>query len=100
MYTIIIIMIYEVELSRQVRKQLRKVPRHVLIKLMAWVDAVESEGLPEVRKTPGFHDQPLQGQRAGQRSIRLSKAYCAIYRCIEDGSIELIMVDEVNKHEY
>jgi proteic killer suppression protein len=67
---------------------------------MAWVDAVESEGLPEVRKTPGFHDEPLQGRRMGQRSIRLSKAYRAIYRCIEGGAIELILVEEVNKHEY
>ena len=93
-------MYYQVVFARQARKQLRKVPRHVLIKLMAWVDVVESEGLPEVRKVPGFHDEPLLGKRIGQRSIRLSKAYRAIYRCIDDGAIELVLVEEVNKHAY
>jgi proteic killer suppression protein len=64
------------------------------------VDAVESGGLPEVRKIPGFHDEPLQGQRIGQRSIRLSRAYRAIYRCVEGGAIELVLVEEVHKQEY
>ncbi len=36
-------------------------------------------GLSEVRKVPGYHDEPLKGQRKGQRSIRLSRSYRAIY---------------------
>ena len=33
---------------------------------------------------PGYHDEPLKGHRAGQRSIRLSRAYRAIYEIKED----------------
>ena len=35
----------------------------------------------------GFHDEPLRGQRHGQRSIRLNRAYRAIYVISSDGSI-------------
>jgi hypothetical protein len=34
-----------------------------------WVDDVEERGLEEVRKIPGWHDEPLKGERKGQRSI-------------------------------
>jgi len=56
--------------------------------------------LEEVRKIPGYHDEPLKGRRAGQRSIRLSKAYRAIYVLLESGSIEFVSVEEVSKHDY
>ena len=74
-------------------------PNHVVSKLRAWVDLVENEGLEEARKIKGFHDEPLKGKRLGQRSIRLSKAYRAIY-VIERENIEFVLVEEVNKHEY
>lgn len=53
-----------------------------------------------MRKIPGYHDEPLRGKRDGQRSIRLSKSYRAIYEIKQDGSIEVVMVMEVNKHDY
>ena len=68
-------------------------------KLAAWVEAVEAEGLEAIRKVPGFHDEPLKGPRAGQRSIRLSRAYRAIYE-IRAGEVEFVSVEEVNKHDY
>ena len=61
---------------------------------------VEESGIREVRKFKGFHDEPLKGSRRGQRSVRLNKAYRAIYVEHEEGEIELIEVLEVNKHEY
>ena len=57
-------------------------------------------GLREIRKLPGYHDEPLKGDRLGQRSIRLNKAYRAIYIQEKDGAINLIIIEEVNKHEY
>ncbi|STX29298.1 Uncharacterised protein [Legionella beliardensis] len=33
----------------------------------------------ETRKSPGWHDEPLKGERAGQRSIRLNKQGCNLY---------------------
>src|SRR5262245_55569026 len=89
-----------VVLSKLVQKQLQKVPEHIVVKLQAWVEAVEHDGLEEVRKIPGFHDEPLRGLRTGQRSIRLSRAYRAIYEIRTDGVIQFASVEEVNKHEY
>ncbi len=93
-------MIHQVELSKLVKKQLKKMPRHIIENLAAWVDDVESRGLEEVRKIPGYHDEVLRGDRAGQRSIRLSRAYRAIYIVRQHGEIEFVSVEEVSKHEY
>jgi len=62
--------------------------------------AVSEFGLLEVSNVKGYHDEPLKGKRHGQRSIRLNKAYRAIYKILDDGIIEFIQVNEVNKHEY
>lgn len=47
-----------------------------------------------------IHDEPLKGKRQGQRSIRLNKAYRAIYIINKEGVIHFVEVEEVNKHEY
>jgi toxin HigB-1 len=91
--------IRSVFIATPAQKQLRKVPQHVAEKLADWALAVETYGLEEVRKVPGYHDEPLKGKRAGQRSIRLSRAYRAIYVIVQ-GSIEFVSVEEVHKHEY
>jgi proteic killer suppression protein len=93
-------MIDRVELSKLARKQLKRLPRHIVENLASWVDDVETRGLEEVRKIPGYHDEPLRGDRQGQRSIRLSQAYRAIYVVRADGGIEFVSVEEVSKHEY
>lgn len=90
--------IKQVDISDGAKKQLKKVPVYVAEKLAAWVQAVEKQGLDEVRKLPGYHDEPLKGKRAGQRSIRLSKAYRAIYKIV-NGGVE-VEVLEVSKHDY
>ncbi len=89
----------EVNISKKAKKQLEKIPQHILFKFFAWVEFLKDVGMMEVRKSKGFHDEPLKGHRKGQRSIRLSKAYRAIYIEV-DGKMELIEVIEVNKHEY
>jgi proteic killer suppression protein len=88
-----------VVITDRAKRGLRKVPSHVQRKLATWVASVELVGLEEVRKVPGYHDEPLQGDRAGQRSIRLSKGYRAIYRIHKNG-VELVRVEEVHHHEY
>ena len=91
-------MINTVELTNA-KKDILKVPKHVRTKLFGWVDDVEERGLEEVRKIPGYHDEPLKGARKGQRSIRLTLSYRAIY-IIKGKDIEFISVEEVNKHVY
>lgn len=92
-------LITAVVLSEWAKKQLLKVPHHVVRKLTIWVRAVEISGIDEVRKMPGFHDEPLRGKRAGQRSIRLNRAYRAIYEIRRD-HISFVSVEEVTKHDY
>jgi proteic killer suppression protein len=91
--------IFAVRFTPRANKTLKKVPLFILIKLQAWIDDVGERGLNEVRKIKGYHDEPLQGKRKGQRSIRLNIAYRAIY-IIKHGAISFVEVQEVNKHDY
>ncbi|MBI4374365.1 MAG: hypothetical protein HY542_05770 [Deltaproteobacteria bacterium] len=93
-------MVTQVELSRQAEKGLERVPRYIKIKLLSWVEAVESDGLEKVRKIPGYHDEPLKGSRIWQRSIRLSLNYRAIYEIRSEGPPRIIEIQEVTKHDY
>lgn len=61
---------------------------------------VEIVGLQETRKCGGFHDEPLKGDRLGQRSIRLSLSYRAFYTEGLRGEIKIVTIIEVNKHDY
>ncbi len=79
-------------------KDLRKVPKPILDKFQSWVEALELEGL-RAERFPGFHDEPLVRKRKGERSIRLSRSYRAIYRIINE-KIEFVLIQEVNKHDY
>ena len=94
------ISVIRILIGNRAKKQLRKVPVHVVAKLKLWVNVVKTDGLSEVRKLPGFHDEPLKGKRRGQRSIRLSKSYRAIYTRTAEGGLEIVVVEEVSKHEY
>lgn len=89
-----------VELTKNAQKNLVTVPGYIKDKLLFWIDAVERLGIHQVRKTPGFHDEPLKGDRKGQRSIRLNKAYRAIYTEDQRKRVHIISIIEVNKHEY
>ena len=92
--------IRRVILSFKAEKNLLKVPKHVVLKLNSWVESVAENGLYFTRKIPGYHDEPLKGERKGQRSIRLSRSYRAIYVIREDNRVEFVEVCEVNKYEY
>ena len=93
-------MIRRVEVTRRAEKQARRLPVHVRRKLKTWTYLITEIGLEEARKTPGFHDEPLVGRRQGMRSIRLSRAYRAMYRLVRDGDVELVRIEEVSKHGY
>lgn len=105
-------MIRKVRLTKKAQKALDRCPRHVVVKLLAWVDVVESEGLDAAREIPGYHDEPLRGQRRaisqicrapGPSAIRLSRAWRALYMIVQPGSTEMepfVEVTEVTKHDY
>jgi proteic killer suppression protein len=91
---------WHVHWSSAVDKQLAKIPEYLRDKFMAWAMVVDRIGLPEARRLSGFHDEPLKGKRKGQRSIRLNRAYRAIYVETANGGIRIVEVIEVTKHEY
>ena len=88
----------KVSKSKTFEKQLAKVPDFIQKKVIFWVFLVETSGIAQAMKSPGFHDEPLKGERKGQRSVRMNKAYRLIYQVIQDRvHIELL---EVHKHDY
>jgi proteic killer suppression protein len=90
----------KVRLYKRAMDDVQKVPRYIQVKLRAWIRGIEIEGLQDLRKVTGYHDELLLGKRFGQRSIRLNRSYRAIYRLIRENSIEIVEIFEVNKHEY
>ena len=93
-------MINIVEISKRAEKEILKLPNHIRTKLRLKVNDVERLGLNEVQKIPGYHDEPLKGERKGQRSIWLNIAYRAIYTIKDNGKIKFAYIEEVNKHDY
>jgi len=87
-------------MSQRAQRDLRLAPPHVRRKLKTWIESVSKDGLEDVRKIPGFHDEPLKGRRKGQRSIRLSRSYRAIYKVLSDGTLWFAQLEEVTKHGY
>lgn len=92
-------MITAVRSSKRARKSLEKAPRQVIQAYATWERTVREIGLDQTQKIPGYHDEPLQGKLRGLRSFRLSLGYRGFYRIIKE-SIEFVMVEEVNKHDY
>ena len=91
---------YEVQLSAFVQKRFRRLPDYIQKALRTWSTLIEEYGVSTMRRIPGYHDEPLRGDRKGQRSSRLNRGYRVIYEELESGEIVVISVLEVNKHEY
>lgn len=72
---------------------------HIVISFQNWVEDVETRGLEEVRKIPGYYDESLRGKLKGFRSIRLSRGYRAYYQVV-DSIVKFANVERIDKHEY
>jgi proteic killer suppression protein len=93
-------MIKKVELTASLQKKIIKLPPQIQKKFRIWIKQIEIVGLENVRKIKGYHDEPLTGDRLGQRSIRLNIAYRAFYIEISRNKIEIAEVSDINKHKY
>ncbi len=87
-------------LERLAVKQFRKLPNEIQKALRTWTLLIEEEGISAMRIIPGYHDEPLKGQRQGQRSSRLSRGYRVYYKEQGQADIAIVSVAEMNKHEY
>lgn len=88
-----------VVLDHDVERKLRRTPGPIVKKLQRWISDVMNRGVDEVRKLPGYHDEPLAGKRRGQRSIRLSRLWRALYE-VKDFPTKFIEVMELTPHDY
>ena len=88
-----------VHISKFAEKQIKRLPKFIKEAVNIWAHSVEEDGIRETRKLPGYHDEPLRGDRKGQRSIRLNKQWRAIYRIINK-KIEFVLIEEVTPHDY
>lgn len=83
---------------RDIKKTVRKLPLAVVEKYELWKEIVARHGPEKLREFPGFHDEKLKGDRAGQRSSRLNLQYRVIY--VVQREIVTVYVLDVNPHKY
>ncbi|MDX2145855.1 MAG: hypothetical protein SFV19_21055 [Rhodospirillaceae bacterium] len=93
-------MIRSIRETRRALKSLKKAPEIVRINYLVWRGQVVASGLEEVRKVPGYHDEPLQGKLRGIRSVRLGRSHRLFYRLTRIDEIETVIVEDVNRHDY
>ena len=87
-------------IRKSAEKNIRRLPDYIIASFKYWVSLVQLYGIYETKKISVYHDEPLKGKRAGERSIRLSRSYRAIYIISDSLEIEIVEVTEVNKHKY
>lgn len=81
-------------------KNRKKVPAEIIDNLQVWVEQVEKFGIYAVQKVQRWKDHSLVGLRKGQRAVRLSYLWRAIYRVDKNGAINVVHVEEVTPHDY
>ena len=93
-------MITHVEMKKSAQKEIEKAPVQVRRKFALWISSVRMICLEKTRKFPSYHDEPLHGQRKGQRSIRLNDQWRAFYIIKNDETVEFVEIQEITAHEY
>ena len=84
--------------SKNIIKDLNKLPKHIQASYSYWRNIVMFDGITKLRAIKSFHFEKLKGKRSDQFSCRLSKSYRVIFNIVLK-KVTVIVV-EVNKHEY
>ena len=84
--------------TKEVTKNLKKVPLAIQFKYKAWVEIVKNGGSVNLKNYPGFKDKQLKGKIRECRSSRLNIQYRVIYS--EDKEVKEIIVLSVTPHKY
>lgn len=90
----------EIIFSKSAEKNLKRLPLNIKLKVLSWIESVFVDGLAFTRKSVSLHDEPLQGGRQGQRSIRLNRSYRLIYTTYDSESLQVIKILEITHHVY
>ena len=91
-------MMWNILEHRSIAKTCKKLPVKVVKKYELWKDIIFRHGPGKLREFPGFHDEKLKGNRAGQRSSRLSLQYRVIYK-VKKENVTVSVID-INAHKY
>ncbi len=89
---------WTVQLHRDVKIGMRKLPEPVRRAFTVWIGIAEAEGPIGLRSARGFNDEALEGVWKGCRSSRLSKQYRVIYQ-VENEIVKILVMD-VSAHDY
>lgn len=94
-------MALQIQFTKQAYKEFSKAPYYVQETVGVWLMNVRNMGIEQTRihGGKGLHDEPLKGNRTGQRSIRLNRSWRLIYE-IENGELHIIKILSVTKHDY
>ncbi len=89
---------WRIQEHRDIEKSCKKLPQAVVSKYELWKEIVFRHGPEKLKEFPGFHDEKLKGERAGERSSRLSLQYRVIYSVEQD--VVTVYVLEITPHKY
>ncbi|MGI9289194.1 MAG: type II toxin-antitoxin system RelE/ParE family toxin [Pseudomonadales bacterium] len=89
---------WSVNLHKDVKKNLRSLPKQVVNALTVWINIAQTEGPVGLRSARGLNDEALQGKWKGFRSSRLNRQYRVIYKANKD--IVSIFIVDVTPHDY
>ena len=87
-------------INKYANKDLKKIPKHIVIQFDLWVEIIEVEGFEAMQAIKGYNDHALIGDRKGQRSSYLSRSWRVIYTKGSDSNRNIIEVLEINHHDY
>lgn len=90
-----------VSLSHETQKLIDKhrLPPQVINKFETWKKDIQEKGLAEVRKIPGYHDEPIHVIQ-GARSVRLNGEFRLFYTLEKSDGVETLRVLKITPHEY
>ncbi|MFN8845350.1 MAG: hypothetical protein ACK5V3_00025 [Bdellovibrionales bacterium] len=85
----------KIQRARDVEKLINnnKLPQLVKEKFLKWEKEVNEKGIGEVRKIPGYHDEPVG---TGGRSVRLNDHFRACYEILVENGISIIKVFSIS----
>jgi addiction module RelE/StbE family toxin len=89
-----------VTITKHGQKDLKKIPRHILVQFDLWVEVIEVEGYKAMQKIKGYNDHALVGDRKGQRSSYLSRSWRVIYTLNDKINSINVEVLEIHHHDY
>ena len=89
---------WQIREHRSIAGTCRKIPPQVVKKYELWKNIVFRHGPEKLKEFPGFHDEPLKGDRDVQRSSRLNLQYRIIYSV--EREIVTVFVLDITPHKY